>query len=74
MTRRSTAPRRASALAPTLALAAALSVTTGCGTEEVKLAEVPADATEKVEKGQTKPVAKADRLPPKGQQSQGRPY
>ena len=74
MPRRSTTHRRAVALAPTLALATALLTATGCGTEEIKLADVPADATEKVEKGQTRPVPGADRLPPKGEQSQGRPY
>jgi hypothetical protein len=66
--------RRARVLAAALSLAAASLVAAGCGTEEVTLAQVPADATEKVVNGQTKPVAKADRLPPKNQQSQGRPY
>jgi hypothetical protein len=74
MIRRTMLPRRARVLAPSLSLAVALLAASGCGTEEITLAEVPADATEKVEKGQTKPVAKADRLPPKNQQSQGRPY
>lgn len=60
-------------LAPALSLGIALLVATGCSTGDIKLAEVPADTTEKVEKGQTKPVAKADRLPPENQQSKGRP-
>jgi hypothetical protein len=66
-------PRRAHALALTLALAA-LAAAPGCGTEEIKLAQVPADATEKVVRGQTKPVRKAALLPPEREQSKGRPY
>ena len=66
--------RRARVIATALSLAAALLAAAGCNTQEIKMAEVPADATEKVKSGQTKPVAKADRLPPNNQQSQGRPY
>jgi hypothetical protein len=57
----------------TLSLATLL-LAPGCGSEAIPIASVPADATEKVEKGQTKPVAKADRLPPDREQSKGRPY
>ncbi len=73
MIRRLTPSRGVRTLVLTLPLAA-LFIAPGCGTEEITLAQVPADATEKVQKGQTKPVAKADRLPPQNQQSQGRPY
>jgi hypothetical protein len=66
--------RRTRVLAPSLSLATALLAASGCGTENITVAQVPADATEKVEKGQTKPVARAELLPPKNQQSQGRPY
>ena len=65
---------RARALATSLSLAGSLLVAAGCQNDEIKLADVPADATEKVKQGQTKPVAKADRLPPRNQQSEGRPY
>jgi hypothetical protein len=66
--------RRVRVLAPIVSLAAALLAASGCGGEDVTIAQVPADATEKVRQGQTKPVAKAEILPPKNQQSQGRPY
>ena len=68
------APPRAALLAPILSLSAALLAASGCGGEDVTIAQVSADVTEKVRKGQTKPVAKAQLLPPKNQQSQGRPY
>ncbi len=59
----------------TVAVAAALAAAPGCGgSDEVKLADAPPDATEKVLKSQTRPTAKAQTLPPAGQQSQGRPY
>jgi hypothetical protein len=74
MIRRTFLPRRARVLAPALSLAVALLAAMGCSTGDVKLADVPADATEKVKQGQTKPVAKSDRLPPANQQSKGRPY
>jgi hypothetical protein len=65
---------RVRTLAHVVSLAAALLAASGCGTEEITLAEVPADATAKVEQGQTKPVAKADRPRPEREQNQGRPY
>jgi hypothetical protein len=74
MIRRTMLARRARVLAPTLSLAATLLVAQGCGTEEITLAQVLADATEKVQKGRIKPVAKADCSPPQNQQSQGRSY
>jgi hypothetical protein len=74
MIRRSITFRRAAVSAPALGLAAALLVAAGCGTEgEIELAQVPDDATEKVEKGQARPVARSDRLPPVNQQSRGQP-
>jgi hypothetical protein len=66
--------RRMRALAHIVSLAIALLAASGCGTEKITLAEVPADATAKVEQGRSQPVAKADRLPPKREQSQGRPF
>jgi hypothetical protein len=64
----------APALTLTLTLALGLTAMPGCGgPEEVRLAEVPADATEKVLKAQPKPSAR-EKLPPSDQQSQGRPY
>jgi hypothetical protein len=55
--RRSISPRRAHALAPASCLAAGLLVAAGCGGgDEIPLAQVPADATEKVQKGQARPV------------------
>jgi hypothetical protein len=58
---------------PVLALALGLLAASGCGSEEITLADAPPDATEKVLKAQPKPT-KAERLPPKEQLSQGRPY
>ena len=66
--------RRARVLATALSLAAALLAAAGCNTQEIQVSEVPADATEKVKNGQTRPVARADHLPPTNQQSQGRLY
>jgi hypothetical protein len=69
--------RKQAGHAPVLALALGLGLgllaASGCGSEEITLADAPPDATEKVLKAQPKPT-KAQRLPPKEQMSQGRPY
>jgi hypothetical protein len=66
-----TRPPKLASLIPVFALA--LFAAQGCGSENIKLAEVPPDATEAVLKAQPKET-KPQPLPPKGQMSQGRPY
>jgi hypothetical protein len=68
-----TMPPKPAGLVPVFALAVALFAAQGCGSENIKLAEVPADATETVLKAQPKET-RPQPLPPKGQMSQGRPY
>jgi hypothetical protein len=67
--------RKQAGHAPVLAFALGLGLVaaSGCGSEEITLADAPPDATEKVLKAQPKPT-KSQRLPPKDQMSQGRPY
>ena len=75
MIRQTPLSRRARLVASAATLASAILGASGCTTgDEASLAQVPADATEKVKQGQTKPVKGADRLPPTNQQSKGIPH
>ena len=67
------APTTRGGLLSAFAIALCLTAAGGCGSQNIPLAEVPPDATEKVLKAQVEP-AKPQRLPPKNQMSQGRPY
>ena len=71
---RPTKPHRFATIAATFLLATSLIPATGCSSDDVKIADAPADSTEKVNQGQTPPVPGADKLPPAREQSQGRPY
>ncbi|MDR3639599.1 MAG: hypothetical protein P4L84_37710 [Isosphaeraceae bacterium] len=68
-----TTPKTPAGSASAIALALFLLVAPGCNTQDIELAEVPPDATEKVLKAQIKPK-KPQPLPPQNQMSKGQPY
>jgi hypothetical protein len=68
-----TMPPKPAGLGLVFTLALGLFAAQGCSSENIKLAEVPPDATETVLKAQPKQT-KPQPLPPKGQMSEGRPY